>query len=118
MSVLSVCFGLALGTGLISWLLTTRWWDTDAGAPHVDSARITEEVRRHRRVARWLHDHLDPATATGSILAVIGVVAVVGGGAFGLLLTMVRTHQGFARFDGSAARFGASHATTTSTQIL
>jgi len=118
MSVLSLCFGMALAAGIISWFAMRSYWDTDAGAPQLDPSTIHTEVRRHRRAALWLRSHLDPTAATGSILGVIGIVAVVGGGAFGVLLTMVRTHQGFARFDGSAARFGASHATSTSTQVL
>jgi undecaprenyl-diphosphatase len=118
MFVLSVCFGAATAAGIISWLAIRNYWDTDAGAPRVDPSTLDTEVRRHRGAVLWLRSHLDPTAATGSILGVIGVVAVVGGGAFGLLLTMVRTHQGFARFDGSAARFGASHATGTSTQVL
>jgi len=40
------------------------------------------------------------------------------GGLFGIVLAMVRSHRGFASFDTSAARFGAHHATHTSTQVL
>ena len=43
---------------------------------------------------------------------------VVGFGAFGLILFMVRTKTGFAHFDVSATRFGAQHATALSTSVL
>ena len=43
---------------------------------------------------------------------------VVGFGAFGLILFMVRTNTGFAHFDVSATRFGAQHATALSTSVL
>jgi undecaprenyl-diphosphatase len=61
---------------------------------------------------------MGPEMATGSVLTGIGIVALVGGGLIGVLLVMVQAHQGFARFDAGAARFGATHATHTSTQVL
>ncbi|HVM67662.1 MAG TPA: phosphatase PAP2 family protein [Acidimicrobiales bacterium] len=52
------------------------------------------------------------------MLALLAAVVVIGGGAFGVVLAMVRAHRGFADFDTSVARFGATHATTTSTHVL
>ena len=118
MTVLLVSFGCAGLAGLIAWWVARRWWGSDAGAPRVDAATIQSEVRRHARGARWLRTHLDPELAAGSILAMVGLVAIVGGGAFGLLLVMVQTHRGFADFDAGAARFGADHATAVSTHVL
>jgi len=118
MFVLLVCFGSAILAGVITWCATARWWRADAGAPRVDAATVAVEVRRHARAARWVRAHLDPEATTGSMLVLIGLVAVVGGGALGLLVAMVRTHRGFADFDTAATRFGARHATASSTQIL
>jgi hypothetical protein len=51
-------------------------------------------------------------------MTAVVVVLVAGLAAVGLLLLMVRTHAGFARFDLAAARFGAAHATATSTRVM
>jgi len=118
MFVLLVCFGSAIFAGAITWLAMARWWTADAGAPHVDAATVAVEVRRHARAARWVRAHLDAEATTGSLLLLIGLVAVVGGGGLGLLVAMVRTHRGFADFDTGATRFGARHATAASTQIM
>jgi undecaprenyl-diphosphatase len=55
---------------------------------------------------------------TGSLLTAAVVVIVLGFGAVGVLVAMVRTKRGFADFDLSAARFGATHATAVSTHVL
>ena len=60
-------------------------------------------MRRHLRLARWLRAHLDPTAATGSILGVIALVTVIGGGAFGVLLAGPRP-RGFADFQTPVRR--------------
>jgi undecaprenyl-diphosphatase len=55
---------------------------------------------------------------TGIILSIAVIIAVAGLAGVGVLLLMVRTHEGFANFDLSAAHFGATHATPTSTSWL
>jgi membrane-associated phospholipid phosphatase len=116
--VLLVCFGVAVIAAIAAGWAAGTWWRADAGAPHLQSATVAREARRHFARARWIREHLDPEVATGSALAVLAVVAVVGFGAFGLILAMVRTHLGFASFDASAARFGAHHMTVVSTHVM
>src|ERR1700675_3019275 len=118
MSILLVCLGVALVTGIVTWWMARTWWRTDAGTPHLTTGTIESKVRRHERLARWLRAHVNAEMATGSLLVAVAIVAIVGGGLFGVVLAMVRSHRGFATFDTSAARFGAHHATHTSTQVL
>jgi membrane-associated phospholipid phosphatase len=94
------------------------WWGSDAAAPHLRAEHVEETVRRHVVAARWVRSHLRPGPATASALATIAALAAVAATSIGVLLGMVRTQRGFARFDGAAARFGESHATEISTDVL
>jgi membrane-associated phospholipid phosphatase len=116
--VLFACFALALMIGLLSFRAMTTWLGHDAGAPHVDDSTVRASARRHVVAARWLRAHLSPAAATGSALVAVAVVTILGAACVGILLAMVHTHRGFARLDASATRFGAAHATATSTYVL
>lgn len=118
MFVLFACFAPALFIGILAFRAMTTWMGGDAGAPHVEDRKVRASARRHVAAVRWLRDHLSPAAATGSALAAVAIVTIVGAACVGILLAMVHTHRGFARFDASAARFGAAHATATSTYLL
>ena len=80
---------------------------------------------------RWLVDHLARVRGIrhviggldrrmwGGAMVAFGLLAVVGGAALvGWLLSTVDSQRGFARFDESAAEWGASNATDTSTTAL
>jgi undecaprenyl-diphosphatase len=116
--VLFACFVPAVLAALVTWWVAVAGSRPDPGAPRVDGGSVADKVRRHPRAARWLLGHFNPGEMTGSLLAGVGLVAIVGAAGIGLLFAMVRTHQGFAEFDTSAARFGATHATQVSTTIL
>jgi undecaprenyl-diphosphatase len=103
--------------GLVAWVLV-RVFRADITAPKLAPSTVAEEVRHHRGLARWLRSRADPTVATGSLLTGAVAVAVVGGVGVGIILAMVRTHRGFADFDLSAARWGAHHATSSSTRVL
>ena len=118
MLILAVTTGAGVLAGLIGWLATRSLSHSDTGAPHVDPSTVESGVRKHPGAARWLRHHLDPTVATGSLLLAAGAVIVAGGGLVWIVLEMVRANAGFARFDTSAARFGAQHATTASTDVL
>lgn len=119
MSVLIICFGVAASAAIVTALLARLWWSSsDVGAPQADPAAVAATVRRHVVAARWVRDRFRPDVATGTLLAVVAVVFVVGGGLFGVLLAMVRAHRGFANFDMSATRFAATHANSGSTHVL
>jgi undecaprenyl-diphosphatase len=65
-----------------------------------------------------LRSRLDPGAATGLLLTVAAALVIGGAFAVGLLLFMVRRDVGFARWDLSAANWGAQHASATSTSIM
>jgi undecaprenyl-diphosphatase len=83
------------------------------------------------RTERWLVDHLARVRGIrhvvgafdrrvwGGAMVALGLLAVVAGGALvGWLLSTVGSQRGFARFDESAAEWGAAHATEASTTAL
>jgi undecaprenyl-diphosphatase len=79
---------------------------------------LVEQAHRHPVLRRFVLDRRDTTKATGWLLtvalgAITGLTLAVG-----LLLEMVQTHAGFARWDDSAARWGAAHTTGTAESVL
>jgi undecaprenyl-diphosphatase len=83
----------------------------------VPDATIASEVRDRPRLARWIR-FLDPTKTTDVALAIVAIVAILGAVMAGVLLAMVRTKTGFARWDLAAARWGQRHASSSSTRVL
>jgi undecaprenyl-diphosphatase len=96
--------------------------DPDPGTPGSQAEPASE---------RWLVDHLSRIRGIrhvvgvfdrfvwGGAMVALGLVAVLGGGALvGWLLSTVDSDRGFARFDESAAEWGADNATDASTTTL
>jgi membrane-associated phospholipid phosphatase len=112
--LLTIGAGVVVG-GLVA-LLASRW--PSAQAPHVSASTITKEVTRHPGLAGHLRHHFNPKPETG--VALITATAIVGAAAVGIgvLLAMIRTKFAFDSLDVRIARFGAEHATTTSTDFL
>src|ERR1700728_1786832 len=108
---LMVVSGLAVG-------LAARHWTALQHAPRVKPDTVRAEVRRHPRIAAAVTSRLDPTAATGLALTAALISLTAGVVSFGLLIWMIRTNVGFARFDLGAARFAAKHATPVSTQAL
>jgi undecaprenyl-diphosphatase len=79
---------------------------------------LVEQAHRHPMLRRFILDRRDTSKATGSLLTV--ALAVITGLTLvvGLVLEMVQTHAGFARWDNSAARWGAAHTSGTAESIL
>ncbi len=102
-------------TGLSAWLVARRW---PVLAPRIRPATVRTEARRHPRLAALVSSRLDPGSLTGLALTVASAVVVLGAVGFGLVLVMVRTNSGFARFDLGAAQFAARHAAPWSTNTL
>jgi undecaprenyl-diphosphatase len=109
---------VALAAGGATTLLVRRWPHSAVAAPRVAPSTIRGEVQRHRRLAAMLRSRIAPDTATGLALTVAALLAVGCGVMVGVLLFMVRQEVGFARWDLSAARWGAQHASETSTDAL
>ncbi len=101
---------------LVGAALAHRW--PKVPAPAVAPTTITETVHEHPPLRRLMRSRFDATTLTGLALTV-GLALVVGGAiAIGLLLEMVHTDSGLAKWDASFAQWGADHATVFSTHFL
>jgi membrane-associated phospholipid phosphatase len=79
---------------------------------------LVEQAHRHPVLRRFLLARRDATKATGWLLTVAlgtiaGLTLVVG-----LVLEMVQTNQGFARWDNAAARWGAAHTTGATESVV
>ena len=110
MTLLLVVLALGVLAALVVAGVMTRWPVLDPAAPKVKVENVADQVHRHPRLAAFARSRLDPKVATGFLLSVASIVLAVGIATVGVLLLMVRTHSGFARFDSAATRFGATHA--------
>jgi membrane-associated phospholipid phosphatase len=102
---------------VLVWL-AARHWSAFQLAPRVDPEHIREEVQRHPRLAALASSRLDPNSATGLALTAALILLAAGVVALGLLIWMIRSNIGFARFDLGAAHFAAAHASPASTRLL
>src|SRR4051794_22911587 len=114
--LLVVASVLAVGAivGVAAYAAVRRWPEATVAAPHLSTEPVVTEVHARPRLARFLRSRADPATATGLALTVAVALVLVGATAVGVLLAMVRTSTGLARYDDWFARFGADHATSGS----
>ncbi len=104
----------AIAAGAIAWWLP----DFDPAAPRAHAEKIREEVLEHRGASAFLRARTDATTMTGLALSVALGLVLLGAIGVGALLLMEQHHAGLARWDLSAARWGASHATARSTRVL
>ena len=81
-------------------------------------AAVGTLVASHPRLRRYLRRRFDPGRATGLALTVALLVIFLAAVAFGQVADMVTSRTGLYRFDAAAARWGAEHATRTSTDVL
>ena len=109
---------VALVAGLIVAAIVHRWPHTPLVAPRVAPDTVAKEVHGHWTVASFFRSRLDPATETGLLLTVAAIVVVVGAGAVGALLVMVRRSVGFARWDLRFADWGARNASEMGSEVL
>jgi undecaprenyl-diphosphatase len=72
----------------------------------------------HPSVARVLWSRVSAIHVAEFALGAALVVVAAGSVLVGVVFWMVRTNEGLARYDLSAARWGAEHATTRSTDLL
>jgi undecaprenyl-diphosphatase len=116
MLVIGVVVAAGVAVGAVVTLLAVKWPAIEA--PRVSSSTVVEEVQRHPHAAQVVEERVEPTTLTGLALTVAAALVVCGGLAVGVLLFMVRRNLGFARWDLSAARWGAEHATELSSRFL
>lgn len=104
----------AVAVGALAWFLP----NFDPAAPKAKPAAIVAETRTHPATARKLSSRFDPMSLTGLALTLALGILIVGAVTIGVLLVMIQHHDGLARYDLSAARWGGRHATSGSTQFL
>ena len=118
MVVVAVVVGVALLGALVAGLTAWRLPNFDPAAPAAPTKTIRHEVEVHPGLRGVIRSRLDATTLTGLALTVALTIVLVGVIAIGSLLVMVQHNAGLARYDLSAARWGAKHATTGSTKFL
>jgi membrane-associated phospholipid phosphatase len=116
--VLVVVLVVGVAVGLVTAAVLRRWPQVDPASPSVAAHAATDVAEQHPVARSFVQKRLDPATTTGLLLTVLLGVALVGVVAAGLLLVMIKTNSGFARWDEAAGQWGADHATNTSARIL
>jgi undecaprenyl-diphosphatase len=107
----------AVVVGVLAWLAASRW-PRPVEAPSVPPTEMAKVPERHGPLAALVRRRVDPTRLTGLALTVALAVLALGLLGVGLLLRMVRTDSGFARWDLSFTRFGAEHATAWTTDVL
>ncbi|MDQ1520957.1 MAG: hypothetical protein QOI55_2030 [Actinomycetota bacterium] len=118
MSVIAVVVGAGVVAGILAGALAWFLPNFDPAAPSDPARAIRREVVEHPRAAAFLRSRVDPSTATGLALTVALGVVLAGAVAVGALLVMAQHDALLARYDLSAARWGAAHDTPTSTRFL
>jgi undecaprenyl-diphosphatase len=118
MPIIVVLAATGLVAGLVSWAVASRWPRADPEAPHLSPGLVSAEVRRHGALRDLLRRRLHPAEATGLVLTAAVLVVVAGAATVGVVLAMVRSDEGLAELDMSAARFGASSGSELATTVL
>lgn len=116
--ILLLVGGLALGAGLLVGAAVHHWPHHDPLAPRLAEETVDKEVELHHALERFLRSRLDARAETGLLLTVAVAVITIAMAAVGVLLYLVHRNPDFASIDFSAARFGAEHATSSSTWVL
>lgn len=103
---------------IVLTLVARRGRRTDPADVRAGADGLVEQAHRHPALRRFVLDRRDTTKATGWLLtvalgAITGLTLVVG-----LLLEMVQTRAGFARWDDSAARWGAAHTTGAAESVV
>jgi membrane-associated phospholipid phosphatase len=117
-AVVAVVLVIAVTGGLVAGFVAWRLPNFDPVAPHAREAVVVEEVATHGRLRALLRTRLDAAEITGLALTIALTIILVAVIAIGSLLVMIQHNAGLARYDLSAARWGADHATRGSTRFL
>jgi undecaprenyl-diphosphatase len=118
MAVVAVVLLNAAAAAVLVGFLAWRLPNFDPVAPHARPAKVVEKVATHNRLRALLRTRLDAAEITGLALTLALTIILVAVIAVGALLVMIQHNAGLARYDLSAARWGADHATRGSTRFL
>lgn len=118
MITLVITLFAAVVPGVSAWLVVLRWPRTDPMTPTVSAAKVKIEVRRHRRIVAYVNSRFSPESATSVALVVTVFFLVVGAATVGILVLMIHSNSGIARWDRGASLFAAHHASVSSDRWL
>lgn len=116
-----ILIAVAVATVVVAVVLTLvarRGRRTDPTDVRTGADGLVEQVHRHPALRQFFVDRRDSTKATGLLLtvalvAITGLTLVVG-----LVLEMVQTREGFARWDAAAARWGAANTTGAAESVV
>lgn len=116
-----ILIAVAIASVVVAVVLTLvarRGQPADPADVRAGAAGLVEQAHRHPALRRFLIDRRDTTKATGWLLtvALIAIAGLTLG--VGLVLEMVQTRAGFARWDDAAARWGAAHTTGTAESVV
>jgi undecaprenyl-diphosphatase len=118
LGVIVVVLVVGLIVGLLMTAVLRRWPQIDPASPRATVHAVADVAEAHPAALSLLRRRTDPATATGLLLTVLLGVAGAGVVGMGLLLLMIKTNSGFARWDQRAGEWGAEHATAAGARLL
>ncbi len=118
MAVVSVVLAAGLIIGLVTAGVLRKWPKADPSSPRASAHAVRDVLHEHPDIRTFLRRRTDPATVTGLALTTLLMVALTGVVAAGVLLVMIKTDSGFARWDQRAGEWGANHASAATTTFL
>jgi membrane-associated phospholipid phosphatase len=118
--VVEVLVALVLPAALLGVVvgLAANRWPRPVEAPAVQAPDLVEAEARAGAWLGRLQRRLDPSRLTGLALTVALAILGLGTLGVGLLLRMVDTDTGFARYDLTFTRFGADHSADWTTELM
>jgi undecaprenyl-diphosphatase len=114
--VLVFVVGTGLAVGIAVALLARRW--PVIAAPKVSGETIATGVVEHPKFADHFRKRFDPKTETGIALIIATTLVLGSTVGIGVVVAMIRTHQGLAALDLRFANYGAHNASALSTRVM
>ncbi|MEP7201912.1 MAG: phosphatase PAP2 family protein [Ilumatobacteraceae bacterium] len=114
--VLAIVIGAGVAVAGVVALLAAKWPRIEA--PRVSGEKVAEEVVQHPKLAARLRRNFDPKTATGVALTIATTAVAAATVGIGVLIAVIRSKQGLWSIDLRLARYGAQHASKSSTNTM
>lgn len=114
---IAVVLGVGFATGVVVMLAVHRFPALDPSAPRVAPEKMLE-AGATPPVRSFVRTRLDPESVTGLLLTTALLIVLAAAVAIGALLVMSQHNALLARYDLTAARWGATNATPGSTHFL
>jgi membrane-associated phospholipid phosphatase len=118
MNLSLIVLGVALAAALGAFVLSASRVVADPIDPSAEERALVRSLWRHPKFRRFLRERFNRETAGGFLLT-IGFALVFGVAlVLGLLLDMVDSNAGLARFDRSVSAWGSNHATSGAVDVI